>query len=93
MEYIIHENETERSMLTTDSPASHHNIPVLRIEYAKDMESGDYGPSDMLGIVDGSTVYAAYVVASWGNEPERTADELDAARSFCSRWAGGPQVT
>lgn len=70
--------------LTTDSPLSHYGAPVLRIE-ADDID-GDFGPRD---IIDGRP--AAYAVAGWAIQAERTPEEIEAAKKFLSQWPEGPQ--
>jgi hypothetical protein len=77
--------------LTTDSPASHYGLPVLRIDAAD--VAGDFGPADLLGDVDRpETLTAAEIVAGWAMNAERNEEELEAARTFLSQWPEGPQI-
>lgn len=78
--------------LTTDSPASHYGIPVLRVE-AEDV-SGDFGPADLIGDIEkpDKLITAAQVVAGWASKPERTKAEIETAASFLRQWPEGPQI-
>ncbi len=70
--------------LTTESSASHYNIPVLRIE---SNAGPDLGPSDFIG-----KQFAAQLVAKWAGKKCRKPEELEAARRFLRQWPEGPQV-
>ena len=79
--------------LTTESPMSHHGVPVLRIE-GEGFE--DMGPADQLP----SGMLAADFVCRWaeGGDPdagtfaECTAEGRRMARAFCAQWPAGPQI-
>jgi hypothetical protein len=73
--------------LTTDSPASHYGIPVLR-----DSQGGgsDYGPADLIDVYHWGLQPAAYVICRLvKHKPEAIA----AAKAFCAQWPDGPQPT
>jgi hypothetical protein len=42
--------------------------------------------------IDLLDVTAAYYVARWAHQPERTAYEIEAARAYLAQWPEGPQV-
>lgn len=77
--------------LTTDSPASHYGIPVLRV-HDDGTFVGDYGPADILpeqiAAAGGIAATAGYWVAAQANAG--TIDR-EAARAFCAQWPDGPQ--
>ncbi|HBG38938.1 MULTISPECIES: hypothetical protein [Clostridium] len=77
------------AVLTTDSPLSHYGIPVLRIE-ADDI-NGDFAPADLIGSPP-IIITAASVIAGWADNPERTPEEIAAARKYLSQWPEGPQI-
>ena len=81
------------AVLTTDSPASHYGVPVLRIG-AADVE-GDFGPADLIGDIDRpeTLATAACIVAGWAMNAERSEDERGAARAFLGQWPEGPQIS
>ena len=73
--------------LTTNSPASHYGIPVLRID------GDDYGPADSIehtryAHAGGTAGTAGCFVAAAANAGEM---DLGAARAFCAQWPDGPQ--
>ena len=86
---IVIKKGKERAELTTESPASSYGVPVLRITGAEDIADGDYGPGDVLGVLDVGgnkhVLHAADAVASWGAHPGRT-DENDISEN-CSNGA------
>ncbi|OHD67197.1 MAG: hypothetical protein A2W19_11710 [Spirochaetes bacterium RBG_16_49_21] len=76
--------------LTTDSPASHYGAPVLQIS-ADDID-GDFGPSDFIDDGNGHIFSGAQIVAGWVSQPDRTPEEISAARKFLQQWPEGPQI-
>jgi hypothetical protein len=62
--------------LTTDHPTSSYGAPVLVLEHQA------YGPGDTLP----SGEFAASYVGRWSLLPERTPEDLEAARSYLGQW-------
>ena len=90
MDITMIKNESgEKTSLTTESPASHYGMPVLRIE--AEVVSGDFGPADLIGEPP-KAFTAAQGVAGWGSQPERTPEEQHAAKAFLGQWPDGPQI-
>ena len=71
--------------LTTQSAASKHGRPVLRVEAGDAL--GDFGPTELIG-----GVTAAQIVADWATCFDRTEKERAAAQRFLEQWPAGPQV-
>lgn len=70
-----------RIKLTTNHAPSSYGVPVALIDgQACGPVDGMYGQS------------AARHVADWATQPERTAEEIDAAGKFLSQWPDGPQL-
>ena len=69
------------AVLTTDSPASHYGVPVLRIG-AADVE-GDFGPADLIGDIDRpeTLATAACIVAGWAMNAARSVGTYDVMTS------------
>ena len=86
---ITTDHPGDEAVLTDESAASRDRIPVLEIQ--GDDVHGMFGPSDVLGEPP-HLMFAAAVVAGWARHPDRTADELDAARRYLGQWPDGPQV-
>ena len=77
------------AVLTTDSPASRYDMPVLQIT-ADDID-GDFGPGDLINIGE-MVIPAAEIVHNWACKTGRTTAEISAARKFLSQWPEGPQI-
>ena len=93
MDYLILTDADKGTVrLTTDGSTSDYGIPVLRIE-AEDI-CGDFRPADIISDMDEPErcVTAASIVHDWASGPDRTADEMAAARLFLGQWPDGPQV-
>ena len=94
MKDIIISRDTNGGMatLTTNSLQSHDGCPVLHIK-AGDTDR-DFGPADMVGsgLIGEGMRPAADVVALWAHQATRTANEIEAACHFLSRWPDGPQI-
>lgn len=76
--FVLLGTEGGTATLTTDAPASHYGLPVLRV-VSRDL-NGDFGPGDLL--VPGVT--AAQLVRGWARQPGRSDEEIEAARRFLS---------
>jgi hypothetical protein len=89
---IMADEDGGTAYLTNQSSASSYGIPVLQVS-ADDID-GDFGPADIIGNMDdlGDLIPAATVIAAWANNPERTVEELEAARLFLQQWPEGPQI-
>jgi hypothetical protein len=90
-----------RAILTTESPASHYGIPVVRVEGRGVEGWPDLGPADMLPT--GLSVAELVIhLLSHGKPPADfggrvpkaalRAPVLQAARNFLRQWPEGPQL-
>lgn len=75
--------------LTNENAASRYGIPNLEI-MADDVD-GVFGPADLIGELH-RPISGAAVVAGWGSSPNRTPEEIAAARLFLGQWPEGPQI-
>jgi hypothetical protein len=89
---ILQDKKGGTARLTNQSPSSRYNVPVLEIT-AEDID-GDFGPASLIGDLEAPwTLFpAANVVYAWAQKPERTQEEVEAARLFLRQWPEGPQV-
>jgi hypothetical protein len=85
MNAVVFLSDGVRATLTTDSPASHNGIPVLRLEYATG-ETLDLRASHKHE--DGISAAEIVKSTSWCFDSET----LAAARRFCAQWPEGPQI-
>jgi len=78
--------------LTNQSASSRYGIPVFEITGQGIEES--YGPADLIdhSVVGGCLLPAAFTIVGWAREPERTPEEIEAAREFLQQWPEGPQI-
>ena len=87
-----------KAYLTTDSPASNHGVPVLRVEGPGVEDWPDMGPADILesGVSAAALVCAcaAGTLPPWvgGTIHTMNAKTREAARRFCEQWPKGPQI-
>lgn len=87
-----------QAILTTDSPASHYGVPVLRVEGKGVEDWPDFGPSDTLG--SGFSAAALVAACATGVLPYGVGGAIhpmspatrEAARAFCRQWPNGPQI-
>ena len=80
-----------RISLTTESSASHHGIPVLRVEHPE--ISADLRPADLAPAAEGEgpSTAAALLVRIHAKRPLK-GEALDGARRFLSQWPEGPRL-
>ena len=90
MRYLITKDaDGGEAWLTNESCSSRYGIPVLEIT-ADDVD-GTFGPADLIGEPP-KLMLGAQIVAGWASQPDRTADEIEAARRFLRQWPDGPQL-
>jgi len=87
-----------KGYLTTESPASHYGVPVLRVEGKGTEDWPDLGSADLLG--SGITAGQFVVECASGVLPKDVGGRIhpmseevrEAARRFCAQWPEGPQI-
>jgi len=87
---VLNDPNGGMAYLTTESQGSSHGVPVLEIR-AGDVD-GTFGPEDLIYDESGPVMRAASLVELWASSPERSDDEIEAARRFLRQWPDGPQV-
>ena len=91
MKYVVlNDPKGGMAYLTAESQGSSHGVPVLEIR-AGDVD-GTFGPEDLIYDESGPVMRAASLVELWASSPERSDDEIEAARRFLRQWPDGPQV-
>jgi len=88
--FLFNDPSGAMAYLTTESPASRDEALVLAVR-AGDVD-GDFGPADLIYDAGVPAMTAAALVEVWASSPDRSDDEIEAARRFCAQWPEGPQV-
>jgi len=92
IDFLISSDEDGESRLTNQAPFSVTGLPMLHISSSE--INGDFTADDIITFnpETNEICIAAYVVENWALNPERTAEELEAARLFLRQWPDGPQI-